>query len=128
MPICEVKNEIKGEHGSSTSYYADCKIKFFYVDGNTSFSANQTRYQTDWEQKTYSNPSPEKLVSKIEVWLRQNHNSSSTEAYERNTRVYRYPSNTNAGYLTLNIPPYVLEEANATHFEVNVDATLVKGG
>ena len=126
MPIFEVKNEIKGEHGY-TSYYADCKIKFFYVDGNTSFSANQTRYQTDWEQKTYSNPSPEKLVSKIEVWLRQNYNSSSTEAYERNTRVYRYPSNTNVGYLTLNIPQYVWNESSATHFEVNVDATREAG-
>ena len=40
-----------------------------------------------------------------------------------NTRIYRYPSNTNVGYLTLNIPPYALDEANATHFEVNVDAT-----
>ena len=44
----------------------------------------------------------------------------------RNTRVYRYPSNT-VGYLTLNIPPYVLDEASATHFEVNVDATREAG-
>ena len=46
---------------------------------------------------------------------------------ERNTRVYRYPSNTNVGYLTLNIPPYVLDDASATHFEVNVDATREAG-
>ena len=31
------------------------------------------------------------------------------------------------GYLTLNVPPYVLDEANATHFEVNVDATREAG-
>ena len=46
---------------------------------------------------------------------------------EQNTRVYRYASNTNVGYLTLNVPPYVLDEANATHFEVNVDATREAG-
>ena len=36
------------------------------------------------------------------------------------------PINTNVGYLTLNIP-YVLDEASATHFEVNVDATREAG-
>ena len=45
----------------------------------------------------------------------------------RNTRIYRYPSNTNVGYLTLNIPSYVWEESSATHFEVNVDATREAG-
>jgi hypothetical protein len=52
---------------------------------------------------------------------------SGYNGQERYTRIYRYPSNTNVGYLTLNVPPYVLDEANATHFEVNVDATREAG-
>ena len=60
----------------------------------------------------------------LQVLLR---GDASREYYERNTRIYRYPSNTNVGYLTLNIPPYILEEANATHFEVNIDATREAG-
>jgi hypothetical protein len=76
----------------------------------------------------YLNPTPEKLVNKVEVWLRQYYaNNAALEAFERNTRVYRYSSNTNVGYLTLNIPPYVFNEAGATHFEVNVDATREAG-
>ena len=73
--------------------------------------------------KPTKNLNPEKLVTKVEVWGRY----YSNYGRERNTHVYRYPSNTNVGYLTLNIPPYVLEEANATHFEVNVDATREAG-
>jgi hypothetical protein len=70
------------------------------------------------------NPNYAKLVTKVEVYLKYYYYSNG---YERNTRVYRYPSNTNVGYLTLNIPPYVLDEVGATHFEVNVDATREAG-
>ena len=75
----------------------------------------------------YLNPTPEKLVNKVEVWLRQYYaNNDGLEAFERNTRVYRYSSNTNVGYLTLNLPPYY-QENNSTHFRVNVDVTREVG-
>ena len=102
-------------------------MNFLYADSTTESSSVQSWYQNDWSEKTYPNPSTEKLVVRVDVLLRQTYNSSSYEAFERNTRIYRYPSNTNVGYLTLNIPPYILEEANATHFEVNIDATREAG-
>jgi hypothetical protein len=101
-------------------------MKFFYSDGNTSETASQWRWESSWAEKIYANPTPEKLVNKVEVWLRQRHPDPSLEAYERNTRVYRYASNTNVGYLTLNLPPYY-QENNSTHFRVNVDATREAG-
>ena len=53
--------------------------------------------------------------------------SSSYRLKERNTRIYRYPSDTNVGYLTLNIPQYVWNESSATHLEVNIDASRETG-
>jgi formylglycine-generating enzyme required for sulfatase activity len=126
IPVFEVRNEIKNENQYSTRQ-AECKIKFYYNDNTTAESSTEFRRETSWSEKTYPNPSTEKLVVKVDVLLRQTYNSSYYEAFERNTRIYRYPSNTNVGYLTLNIPPYILEEANATHFEVNIDATREAG-
>ena len=90
---------------------------------NAESTEQSTWVYNDWATKTYQIPNPEKLVVKVEVWSRYQYNIGR----ERNTRVYRYPSNTNVGYLTLNIPPYVLDDAGATHFEVNVDATREAG-
>jgi formylglycine-generating enzyme required for sulfatase activity len=120
IPVFKVRNEIN----NSGNYWTYCKMKFFYVDGNTLESSEQAHTNSTWSERVYSNPNPQKLVIKVEVWLRRANNGY---AQERNTRIYRYPSNTNVGYLTLNIPPYVLDDAGATHFEVNVDATREAG-
>jgi hypothetical protein len=116
--VSEVRNEIKNE-SSDTYGKTECKIKFFYADGNTSESSVQNQGVTSWISKTYTNPNTSKLVNKIEVWLRQTYSSSNYEAYERNTVVYgNDPSD--GYYLTLKIPQY--NEQNATHFRVKVDA------
>jgi formylglycine-generating enzyme required for sulfatase activity len=115
--VSEVRNEIKNEH-SVTTYKTECKIKFFYADGNTSESSVQNQGATSWISKTYTNPNSTKLVNKVEVWLKQTYNASSTEAYERNTVVYG--NNPPTSYLTLKIPQY--SEQNATHFRVKLDA------
>ena len=98
-------------------------MKFFYDDGTNAESAEKSQAGTNWVSNNYFNPNQQKLVTSIEVWARFN----NVYGKERNTRVYRYPSNTNVGYLTLKIPPYVLDEASSTHFEVNVDATREAG-
>ena len=116
--VSEVRNEIKNENSSAGSI-TECKIKFFYADGNTSESSLQTRYENSYATKTYTNPNTSKLVNKVEVWLRQTYNNSNYEAYERNTVVYGNDPSDNY-YLTLKIPQY--SEQNATHFRVKVDA------
>jgi formylglycine-generating enzyme required for sulfatase activity len=127
MPVFEVRNEISMEHHDNSSWPISCKIKFFYSDGNTAESSVHSQDQHAWIAKTYANPNPQKLVHKVEVWLKHSYTGNSDyEAKERNTRVYRYASNTNVGYLTLNMPPYY-QENNATHFRVNVDATREVG-
>jgi len=126
MQIFEVKNELRNEN-SWTGAKSQCKVKFFYNDNLDAFSTTQQEGTTNWVIKHYSNPNFAKKVIKIEVWLKATDSNSNAEAFEQNTRIYRYPSNTNVGYLTLNIPPYVLEEANATHLEVNIEATRESG-
>jgi hypothetical protein len=94
-------------------------MKFFYQDGTTEWSSVQVRAQTSYASKTYVNPSQPKLVSKVEVWLRQTYGSSTYEAYEKNTVVWG-PGPDSAKYLTLDLPQY--KENNATHFRVKVEA------
>ena len=127
IPIYEIRNEISSETVTWTSSNkVECKIKFFFKDNTSSFSTTQLS-RGSWQTKTYPNPSYSKKVIKVEVHFKQTYNDYRTEALERNTRIYRYPSNTNVGYLTLNIPSYVWEESSATHFEVNLDATRESG-
>jgi hypothetical protein len=116
--VSEVRNEITNEH-SSTSYKTECKIKFFYVDGNNSESSVQNEGTNSWISKTYTNPNITKLVNKVEVWLRQTYSHETTEAHERNTVVFGSDPAENS-YLTLKIPQY--SEQNSTHFRVKVDA------
>lgn len=123
MLVHTIQNQIKTNKHQSY-YYAYCYINFSYTDGTTDASLEQSVGGNAWTTRNYPNPNFGKLVNKLEVYLKA---SSSSIANERNTRVYRYSSNTNVGYLTLNIPPYVLEEASATHFEVNIDATREEG-
>ncbi|MDC0369327.1 SUMF1/EgtB/PvdO family nonheme iron enzyme, partial [Opitutales bacterium] len=116
--VSEVRNEIKNEH-SYALYQTECKIKFFYADGNTSESSVENQGTDSWISKTYTNPNTSKLVNKVEVWLKQTYYSSNSEAYERNTVVYGADPSGDY-YLTLKIPQY--SEQNATHFRVKVEA------
>ncbi|MFL2938201.1 MAG: SUMF1/EgtB/PvdO family nonheme iron enzyme [Opitutales bacterium] len=116
--VAEIRNEIKNEYQYLTRQ-AECKIKFYYNDNTTAESSTEFRRENSWAKKSYTNPNTSKLVNKVEVWLRQSYDSSSYEAYERNTVVYGvFPSEDY--YLTLKIPQY--SERNATHFRVKVDA------
>jgi formylglycine-generating enzyme required for sulfatase activity len=127
IPIYEIKNQLRisSDYYSITAY---CFFKFHYDDGTTQQSSEQSVHRNKtWQNKTYLNPSPGKKVSKIEIIVRRSSSTGNYSTEVQNTRIYRYPSNTNVGYLTLNIPPYILEEANASHFEVNIDATRETG-
>ena len=106
-----VENEI-GNH-SHGGYSVSCKIKFTYSDG-TSVESSSNGAGTSWVNASFSNPNPDKLVTRIQVLLWDNWGSG----YERNTVIYG--SNYNQFYLTLDLPQY--EENNATHFRVKVDA------
>ena len=118
VSVVEVRNEImnEGNHGSYPTY---CKMKFYYADGTTTESVTRNRYNNSWAAMTYPNPSPEKLVNKVEVWLRQTYNHGNYEAYEKNTVVYGSDPGPDTRYVTLNIPQY--KEQNATHFRVKVE-------
>jgi hypothetical protein len=117
--VVKVSNEIQNEH-SDTTYYTQCKIKFYYADNTSTESSVQTQNVNVWAQNDYANPSPEKLVNKIEVWLKQSHGQyASTEAYERNTFIYGGKPGPNTRYITFDLPQY--KEQNATHFRVKVE-------
>ena len=125
MEVFEVKNSLRTENSS----WRFCKITYFYSDGTTAEvekrggQHDSSTGETGWYYFSFANPNFSKKVFKITLSLQ----SDGNWLYEKNTRVYRYPSNTNGGYLTLNIPPYILDDAGATHFEVNVDATREAG-
>ena len=114
----------------SNDYRQAFKIKFYYLDGSSSFSVEKKHPSgNQWLPQSFMNPSFSKKVIKIGIYIFDNYgnHNSSYRLKVRNTRIYRYPSNTNVGYLTLNIPQYVWNESSATHFEVNVDATREAG-
>ena len=121
--VSGAQNELKGEHTNSTNYYADCKIKFFYDDETSQFSANQTQWNVSWVQKNYPNPSPGKPVTKIEIWLRQNYGDLSTEAFARKTLLY----DSTGKFISLKLEKPLIEEESTTHFCVNLDMEREEG-
>jgi formylglycine-generating enzyme required for sulfatase activity len=121
LKVYEIQNQIRVTNNGNVCY---CKIQFHYSDSTNAYTSERTNASNAWSTKQFVNPHFGKPVVKVGVWLRR---VSGYNGQERYTRIYRYPSNTNVGYLTLNVPPYVLDEANATHFEVNVDATREAG-
>jgi formylglycine-generating enzyme required for sulfatase activity len=126
IPIYEIKNQIYSEYHAS-SYRAECKILFTYADGTQDWSNMNYHHEPNWVTKTYQNPTYVKKVVRVQLYLRQTYNTNNAESFEKDTRIYRDSSNTNIGYLTLNIPSYVWEESSATHLEVNIDATRETG-
>ena len=78
-----VTNELRNEAGSNTY----CKIEFTYSDGSDANSSEVVDTGSTFDSvSNYANPSPEKTVTKVAVWLKANSNSYAYEAYERNTR------------------------------------------
>ena len=84
--VDEVRNEILNEFNDAT-YKTYCRMRFFYTDGTNAYSAENNTYSSTYATKVYSNPNTNKPVTKIEVWLKQSHAYSSTEAFERSTTV-----------------------------------------
>ena len=120
VPVVEVRNQIKSESGSDI-YQMYCKIKFFYDDGTSSFSGEQIQGGS-WAAKAYPNPSPAKLVTKVEVWLKSGYggsNYSNRDARERLTIIYHTNPGSSTNHITLNLPQY--KEQNATHFRLKVE-------
>jgi formylglycine-generating enzyme required for sulfatase activity len=125
LKVFQVSADLKQRYHNAAS----ARVRFYYDDGSTHETDSQNNGATSnqYLNRLWNNPYYAKLLIKIEILLRDEDFNSNYTAYLRNVRIYRYPSNTNVGYLTLNIPPYILDEANATHFEVNVDATREAG-
>ena len=106
------------------------KVKRFYYEDGTNVSTCQ--YKSDiggrstWgNSESYSNPnfSEKKVSIQLKLWLKQRQYGTVMPVLieRRHSRIYRYPSNTNVGYLTLNIPPYMSgRNPSASHFEVNM--------
>ena len=125
IPVDRITSEIRSSY-SSTSF----KLKFFYNDNTSQFSSTKSTSQTTYTGgHIFQNPNSSKKVTKIEIHITaNNYYGSIRPGYMRNIRLYRYSSDTdNYGYLTLNIPTFVLSEANASHFEINIDATREAG-
>ena len=82
--IYQVYNQLRRTRGG-TAY---CKIQYHYLDGTEENSTQQSSSSGIFQMfSNYLNPSPEKEVNKISVWLKNNYGDSSHyQAYERNTR------------------------------------------
>ena len=77
--VQSVTNQIK-----NSQYNTRCKIKFYYSDGSSSESSYQES-TSSWASKEYTNSSPAKLVTKVEVLLATW--ADFRTAYEKNTIV-----------------------------------------
>ena len=89
-PVKNVTNQVKMEYNHS-SYAGRCKMKFFYTDGTNQFSNENTRWESSWATKTYNNPAPGKIVTKVEVWIRNGRNGfSNFEFYSKDVKVKSY--------------------------------------
>ncbi|MDA0723236.1 MAG: SUMF1/EgtB/PvdO family nonheme iron enzyme [Verrucomicrobia bacterium] len=85
--IGSVTNQIANKRASG-GYPAQCKMKFYYIDGTSAESTTHGHESSPWSwgTKSYANPNTDKLVSKIEVFLKKNYNQSAWGTFERNTR------------------------------------------
>ena len=120
--VVEVRNQIRIPNNHNPVYGVESKMKYFYVDGSTVFSALATRNNiSTWGSMTYPNPHPSRKVSKIEVWLRQTSGANEREGYERNTEIWGPNPGEVTRYLTLDLPQEY-KENNSTHFRVQVEA------
>jgi hypothetical protein len=89
ITVKKVTNQVRMERHNS-SYPGRCKMKFFYTDGTNQFSNEHSRWENSWATKTYNNPALDKLVIKIEVWIRSGYNSGSYEFYSKTENVYSH--------------------------------------
>lgn len=119
--VLKITNQIRnlGVHSTKKTF---CKCNFQYSDGSSAWSQimEVAGYDNDasnpWRARVYSNPSPEKLVSIVEVWLTTN-TASYGNAEEKNTVFWG--SNALSPHLTLNLPQY---QVDSSHFRVKVEA------
>lgn len=84
--IKHVTNQIRME-SHDARYPGRCKMKFFYTDGTNQFSNEHTRWESSWATRTYNNPVPGKIVTKVEVWIRSGLDSYDKEFYSKNVNV-----------------------------------------
>ena len=114
--VPKVTNQIRSTGGTS-AYKTKCKIKYFYSDQTTTWSAEFEVQPASFHSKQYLNPNPNKAVSKVEVWLKSI--ASYATGQEKNTTVIITKSGTQH-YVTLNLPRY---EENSTQFYVKLDSS-----
>ena len=93
--IYKVFNQLKRTGGGA----AYCKIEFHYEDGTEENSTEKSGSGVSYDTlSNYLNPSPEKEVSKVGVWLK---NSSGTDyryqAHEKGTGYVTYAPNVESG-------------------------------
>lgn len=62
--ISSAKNEIRTDTSGETVY---CKLKYTFSDATTGYSDEATSTSETFAEKTYTNPSPTKVVSQIEI-------------------------------------------------------------
>ena len=90
ITVKKVTNQVRMEANIS-SYPGRCKMKFIYTDGTNQFSNEHSRWESSWATKTYNNPALDKLVTKIEVWIKNGANgNSSYEFYSKTENVYSH--------------------------------------
>jgi hypothetical protein len=83
-----VTNQIY-QASSSNSVHTECYMKFHYKDGSTANSNTNSQEQSWSGTKTYNNPVKWKLVTQIDVYLRNNSSHTSlNRAVLRNHKVF----------------------------------------
>ena len=93
-------------HSASGSFAMNIYMKYFYSDVTDEVTPTQSTTNTSYSGlKTFTNPQPTKLVTKVEVWT--NSNYSIHDTYTRNLYIYGLtPANaiiqTNAETITAN--------------------------
>jgi hypothetical protein len=65
-------------------------VRYFYLDGSNQYSAEQNRYQNSYATKNYTNPTKNKAVTKIEIWLKNGFKHNTTESYEKNDKIFKF--------------------------------------
>lgn len=65
--ITQITNQLK--HSNVYNNTVHCKMRFYYTDSTDEYSSLQSASSSTWVSKTYANPSPNKYVWKVEVYL-----------------------------------------------------------
>jgi len=69
--VTDIDNELKGYSSGGDDATSYCKYLFYYYDGTTEWSNIESQDEGSYVAHNYVNPSPTKLVTKIEKYMKR---------------------------------------------------------